>query len=114
MEPVAPWLSIIIQGGSFALIVYIVTIMWPRAQKDNREERERRDVRFEEMISTLHIKFHDRNQAVIEAIKGQATVENQERIIKALEKNTTDVVAAMGSLPCTDPKLHFKAKPHPA
>jgi len=78
MEATAPWLTIIIQAGSFGLIVFIVTVMWPRSQKEAREERESRDRRFETMIEALHAKFSDRNDKLV------ATIESQtERLLAA-------------------------------
>ncbi len=90
------WLSLIIQGGSFALIVVIVVYLWPKTQREAREEREKKEKehreerqlerdKFAELLAVAHEGSHKRNENVVLAIKEQ-TVEFRKSQEKAAEK----------------------------
>lgn len=106
VEPVAasaPWLSFIIQCGSFGLICYIIAVMWPRSQTETRHEREKRDERFEQMLKTLHEKFSERNEKIVTAVRDQtkeftrATNESAVKIVTAIDASCKAHIFQPGS-----------------
>ncbi len=70
-DPSVGWGSLILQAGAFGLLTYIVIVLYPKQQKDVREERERRDDVFKSMLDTLQTKFEDRNREIVSALKEQ-------------------------------------------
>lgn len=70
-DPVGGWGSLVLQAGAFGLLAYIVTMLYPRQQKEIREEREKRDQMFMNMIDVLQNKFNERNERISQAIKDQ-------------------------------------------
>ncbi len=71
VDPMAPWISLILQGGGFALAVVIVTILYPRAAKDAREERDKRDQMWLSLVNAIQEKFENRNKVISDAIEKQ-------------------------------------------
>ena len=70
-DPTTPWLSLILQGGAFTLIVYIVCRLYPAEAKAAREERYSRDKVMTDLIERLQAKFEERNERLIESIDKQ-------------------------------------------
>jgi len=62
------WFSVVLHGGSFALLAYIVTVMYPKAAADARAEREGRDAKFAELIEKISDQFDTRNEKIVDAI----------------------------------------------
>lgn len=83
--------TIILQGGAFAFLVYIVAVMYPKESRqasdertsrdkmfnelirlfvdDSKKEREARDVRFETLFEKLQKHFEERNIAIFTGFK---------------------------------------------
>lgn len=73
------WWNYIIQGGSFGLLVYIVVYLGPKLLKDARderdsreklarEERDKHDLKFENIVTSLSKEFEVRNDKLVTAI----------------------------------------------
>ena len=73
-DPLAMWGGLILQGGAFGLLTYIVVVFAPRVMRDAREERESRDKAFSSTIDALQTRFEARNQEVITSIKEQTQI----------------------------------------
>ena len=71
VDPLGGWAQIILQGGAFSLLVYIVAVLYPQSAKDVREERERRDTAFSAMIDRMNDKFDQRNNLIVTALEKQ-------------------------------------------
>jgi hypothetical protein len=52
------WYSILLQGGSFALVVYMIVVAFPATHKEVEKDRL-------EIINTLQEKFEQRNAKVV-------------------------------------------------
>lgn len=72
-DPLNGWFGVILQGGAFALLTYIVVWMAPDALKQAREERQSRDAIFSAIIDVIQLKTDERNKELIEAIRSQTT-----------------------------------------
>lgn len=70
-DPMGGWGSLILQGGAFGLLTFMVTILIPREMKSAREERERRENHFAQILDNLNTKFDDRNGHLVNAIEKQ-------------------------------------------
>lgn len=86
--PSDPWTACL-QAGAFGLLTYIVVWMYPKSQREAREEREIREKhieklmetarqerreerdRFEGMVAEIHVQFNTRNDRIIAAVKDQ-------------------------------------------
>jgi hypothetical protein len=71
-DPISPWLSILLQGGSFGLLVYIVVVVYPNSAKEARTERETREEVYTKAIDKIENKFDERNNILVAALGIQA------------------------------------------
>jgi hypothetical protein len=71
VSPVPPWLSLVIQGGSFALVVFIVAYLYPKSAKEARDDRNERDDKWQALVATLQTKFEERNDKITAAFDRQ-------------------------------------------
>lgn len=103
-DPLGGWGTLILQGGSFVLLTYIVTILVPKGMRESRDERETRDDKFltallkkeessKESITTLHQQFEIRNQQIVLALREQT-----ETLGETLEREVGKVQAAVSSV----------------
>jgi hypothetical protein len=76
-EQLLTWFNVILQGGAFALLTYIVIVMGPSTFRDNRIERETRDRRFEDIIRLMQERFAERSNQIVAAIEKQTALINQ-------------------------------------
>jgi len=70
-EPLGGWGNLLLQGGAFALLAYIVIRIYPQGTKEARDEREKRDALFGDLITNLQTKFEERNAAVVAELRVQ-------------------------------------------
>jgi hypothetical protein len=70
-DPLNGWGTLILQGGAFMLLVYIVVWMYPKAAKEQREERETRDQLFADLVKGLQDKDEKRSDKILEALYEQ-------------------------------------------
>ncbi len=71
------WFSLVIQVGAFGLLTYMVVVMYPKQQKDLRDEREKRDKLFLAMITDLQARFTERNALVVDAMKEETRLSRE-------------------------------------
>lgn len=72
-DGIAPWISVVVQGGAFALIAYLITVLEPKRRDEERAEREKRDATFERIIERTYAEFDKRTDKTVTAIKEQTT-----------------------------------------
>lgn len=87
MDSVSPWASLLLQGGAFGLVTYIVVKLYPAAAREARAEREARDAMFSTTIQMLQTKFDERSDRIIGSISDQtdtlaASIADSARSIK--------------------------------
>lgn len=70
-DPLGVWGGLILQGGAFALLTYVVVRLAPMALKEAREEREKRDATFQAVITGLEVKFDERSEKIVRAVEAQ-------------------------------------------
>ena len=81
-DPLGGWASLILQGGAFALLTYIIVYMWPKESSNARDERIKREVvftaaledmsaKFDKLVTTMNNKFDARNDRVVVALEKQ-------------------------------------------
>ncbi len=88
-DPIAPWIALFLQGGAFALVVYIIAVMYPKAAKEAREERERRDVMFKEILDSQNDNFEKRNDKIVEALNEQSAIlQEQTEVLRDVKKSS--------------------------
>lgn len=87
LDPLGGWGQIILQGGSFVLLVYIIVIMYPRATREAREERASRDQLFAETIAAMNVGFEIRATKL-----ATSTEENAKLVARAAEKQTKEFI----------------------
>lgn len=68
---VPPWLSPILQGGSFALVVFIVSYLYPKLTREAREDQNRRDDSWRALVREIQVRFDDRNDKIANAFDKQ-------------------------------------------
>lgn len=92
-DPMSGWPSLILQGGAFMLLAYVVIRIAPSMMKDMRDERETRDLRFERVVALLQTSFLERNATILDAIKRQTDswVDEIRSNTKALQEATRNV-----------------------
>jgi len=71
VSPLPPWLSLVIQGGSFALVALIVLYLYPKLAADAREDRNTREDKWHTLLVALQEKFDERNDKVAAAFDRQ-------------------------------------------
>jgi F0F1-type ATP synthase membrane subunit b/b' len=86
-EPLGGWATLLLQGGAFALLVYIITVMYPRATKDAKEERQNRDQTFAELVKEMHATFEDRNKSMADSI-GKSMDSQGQQIVNEIQIQT--------------------------
>lgn len=91
-DPAAAWSQLIIQGGAFGLLVYIVVRLAPRIIDETKKERESRDIRFEALINLMQLKFEERNAKIVQAISDQ-----KDSWIEEIRRHTAAVIDATKS-----------------
>lgn len=79
------WASLIIQGGAFLLLSYVVVFMAPNFMREGREERAMLLDRFEKSLANIQTEFDKRNTAMLAAIR-DAWVEEIRRELPSLCK----------------------------
>lgn len=85
--------SLVLQGGAFGLLAYIVAVLAPRMFAAAREEREARDKAFAVLVEGLQSRFEERTKALIEAM------ENQTRMLTAqMEQQTAGIAQAFARI----------------
>lgn len=90
MDPTAAWAAVIIQGGAFMLVVYIVVRLYPQMSKESGEERERREMRLVGLVDSLQVKFEERNNKIVGLMLDMQTKfegRNKE-VVDAVERQT--------------------------
>lgn len=92
-DPFGGWGSLVLQGGAFGLLVYVVTVMYPRAAKDQREEREKQDEVFRKTLSDLQMRFEARNDKITVAVNAQT-----DKLATALTQNADRIEQAVASV----------------
>jgi hypothetical protein len=70
-DPTANWAWILLQGGSFGLLCFIVMVLAPKIIKEAREERQNRDRQFELIVDKLQLSFESRARDLITALEKQ-------------------------------------------
>ncbi len=88
-DPMGGWGSLVIQGGAFGLLAWIVIVLGPKtlkeareALREAREEREHRDAKFVAMAEMQEAKFAERNANIVHEIEKQTAA-----IMKFLEQS---------------------------
>ncbi len=76
-DPLGGWGTLVLQGGAFALLAWIVMRLAPAVLKDAREEREKRESIFTAVIGALQDRQDTRNKEIVDAIE------------KAIDRQTT-------------------------
>lgn len=92
-DQMAGWGQLILQGGAFALLVYIVTVMYPKSVTESREEREKRDSNFTKMLDSQQEKFGSRNLTIVAALERQTS-----QLGEKLDKHTEGMNRALLSV----------------
>lgn len=90
--PLGGWGNLILQGGAFGLLTYIVVWMYPQSQKVNREEREKRDASFATLATVMQEHFETRNNFLIRAIQDQT-----DRLARKLDEQSVRQAESMGA-----------------
>ncbi len=104
-EAVLDWFPTLVQGGSFALVAYIVVVQQPKAAaalalamieaaRLTREERDAVQSRFENTVGAMQKGFDDRTDRMIRAIETQTAQLNQSLKIDS-QRVEQAVIAAM-------------------
>jgi hypothetical protein len=70
-DPFGGWGGLLLQGGAFVLLAYIVIVLAPRMFKESRDEREKRDALFQSVLTDLTKSHDNRTTAIIGAIHEQ-------------------------------------------
>lgn len=86
VDPLGGWFAVLLQGGAFGLLTYIVAVLGPRYFRDAREERDKRDSNFIAMAEILQTKFAERNAILAQHIEKQTAY-----LTNSLEKQTADL-----------------------
>lgn len=73
-DPVAPWGALILQGGAFALLAYIVIVLAPRMLTEAIKERQQRDESFSLLVGAIQDRFEVRNREIILALQEQTRI----------------------------------------
>ena len=92
------WPQLVLQGGAFGLLTYIVVRLVPQQMQISAEERTARDTRFVEALTALEVK----RDAQIERLIG-ATTEQTRSINATIEKGsdkTADALVRLASSEC--------------
>ena len=74
IDPLGGWASLILQGGAFVLLTYMITVLIPKEMKLAREERERQAGQFKTIVDDLNSKFDDRNGHIVNAVEKQSAI----------------------------------------
>ena len=61
-------LAVVLQGGAFLLLAYVVIYIYPQMRADDRAERDAREALHTKLIVMLQDKFKDRNDAIISVV----------------------------------------------
>lgn len=69
-----PWLSLAIQGGSFALVATIVLYLYPKLSKESREAQDKREDSWRVLVRELQQNFDTRNDKVTAAFDRQTVL----------------------------------------
>jgi hypothetical protein len=88
-----PWPSLLLQGGAFVLLSYIVIVMAPKQAADQRAERETRDKLHKAEVETLETKFDERHVNAVKVI-----TELNAAALKEMQKSTEALAEAARSL----------------
>ncbi len=72
-DPLGGWGTLILQGGAFALLVYIIAIMYPKETEAGRKERIERDTAFIAALTSMELKADVRNDRMVAALERQTT-----------------------------------------
>lgn len=107
-EQFGGWMQLLLQGGAFALLAYIVVQLAPRLMSESRRERENREANFAALINTMQEKFETRNQILASSI-----VEQTRRLVAEMEKQTAMFTNTMDKV-CKADCINYspKHKPH--
>lgn len=98
------WPSLLIQGGAFALLTYIVTVMAPKILAASISEREARDLRFIAAIELLNSGFAERARETSAAAELQAKIlasavnTQSQTLAKEVKVQNDLIVAALGTV----------------
>jgi hypothetical protein len=81
-SPLQGWAAVLLQGGAFALVVYMVVVLFPQTHKEVVAEREA-------LINTLQTKFDERNNRLVD-------IENRQNVILEEVKAVLNRIEAKG------------------
>src|ERR1700678_4225519 len=81
-DPLGSWGSLILSGGSFVLLTYILTIMVPRELDKQREERSDRDKHFADLVIKLEDDCAGRTKDLAQKIEKQTAI-----LVNTMDKN---------------------------
>lgn len=70
-DPLNGWGNLILQGGAFVLLAYIIVVMVPKILGEMRVEREARDQNFTRLMDALQDRFDSRNAVLAQSIRDQ-------------------------------------------
>lgn len=96
--PLGGWGSLVLQGGAFGLLTYIVAYLAPQLMKESRKEREARDQLFNTVMDALQTRFDDRNRAVVKEIVG--AVKDQTQILATALRSSSERIEGAVSNAC--------------
>ena len=71
VETTPSWLGPLIHGGSFALIVFIVSYLYPKLAREARDDQNKRDDNWRSLVKEIQQKFDDRNDKIATAFDNQ-------------------------------------------
>jgi hypothetical protein len=91
-DPFSGWGSLLLQGGAFVLLAYMVIRLAPQLFKEMREEREARDTKFATAIDNLQNKYDERNESITQTIA--ATSKDANDVIRELSRTFRDEARA--------------------
>lgn len=91
-DPLGGWGLLLLQGGSFALLVYILTIMVPKELDEQREERQNRDRHFADLVQKLEEDCSGRTEVLAAQLEKQTAI-----LVNTLEKNARDAAAMVAA-----------------
>lgn len=93
-DPLGGWGAMILQGGSFVLLVYIIVVMVPREIGQQRDERNAREKSLGDTVKLMQDGFDTRADKITCAIEKQ-TASIVEAVNKASKETAEQVATAI-------------------
>lgn len=91
-DPLGGWGVLLLQCGSFGLLVYILTIMVPKELDAQRDERRARDESFANLVTKLEEDCAGRTKELAQQIEKQTAI-----LVNTMDKNAREAATAVAS-----------------